>query len=63
MMEKERYREGVSNESHVNSMYINVLGRDYDQAGYEYLLRTIVLRQSMNYSWGLLNQAKTKDFS
>ena len=41
MMEKERYREGVSNESHVNSMYINVLGRDYDQAGYDYWLSNL----------------------
>ena len=35
---KERYGEDVSNESYVNTLYINVLGRDYDQAGYIYWL-------------------------
>ena len=35
---KERYGEDVSNASYVNSLYINVLGRDYDQAGYNYWL-------------------------
>ena len=35
---KERYGEDVSNESYVNTLYINVLGRDYDQAGYNYWL-------------------------
>ena len=32
---KERYGEDVSNESYVNTLYINVLGRDYDQTGYD----------------------------
>tara|TARA_B100000965_G_C19587124_1_gene756270 strand:+ start:233 stop:2020 length:1788 start_codon:yes stop_codon:yes gene_type:complete len=35
---KERYGENVSNESYVNTLYVNVLGRDYDQAGYNYWL-------------------------
>ena len=35
---KERYGENVSNENFVNTLYINVLGRDYDQAGYNYWL-------------------------
>ena len=35
---KERYGEDVSNESYVETLYINVLGRDYDQAGYNYWL-------------------------
>ena len=35
---KERYGEDVSNESYVNTLYINVLGRDYDQEGYNYWL-------------------------
>ena len=35
---KERYGEDVSNKSYVNTLYINVLGRDYDQAGYNYCL-------------------------
>tara|TARA_Y100001968_G_scaffold24394_1_gene19082 strand:- start:6 stop:1808 length:1803 start_codon:yes stop_codon:yes gene_type:complete len=35
---KERYGEDVSNESYVETLYINVLGRNYDQAGYNYWL-------------------------
>ncbi|WP_269624021.1 DUF4214 domain-containing protein [Prochlorococcus marinus] len=35
---KERYGENVSNASYVNTLYVNVLGRDYDQAGYNYWL-------------------------
>ncbi len=35
---KERYGENVSNEKYVNTLYVNVLGRDYDQAGYNYWL-------------------------
>ena len=35
---KERYGEDVSNESYVNTLYVNVLGRDYDQSGYNYWL-------------------------
>ena len=35
---KQRYGENVSNESYVNTLYVNVLGRDYDQAGYNYWL-------------------------
>ena len=35
---KERYGENVSNESYVNTLYINVLGRDYDSSGYAYWL-------------------------
>ena len=38
---KERYGEDVSNESYVNTLYVNVLGRDYDQAGYEYWLSNL----------------------
>ena len=33
---KERFGEDVSNESYVNTLYINVLGWDYDQTGYDY---------------------------
>ena len=33
---KQRYGENVSNESYVETLYVNVLGRDYDQAGYNY---------------------------
>ena len=32
---KERYGEDVSNESYVNTLYINALARDYDQTGYD----------------------------
>ena len=35
---KERYGANVNNESYVETLYINVLGRDYDQAGYSYWL-------------------------
>ncbi len=35
---KQRYGENVSNENYVNTLYVNVLGRDYDQAGYNYWL-------------------------
>ena len=35
---KQRYGENVTNESYVNTLYINILGRDYDQAGYSYWL-------------------------
>ena len=38
---KERYGENVSNESYVNTLYINVLGRDYDQNGYNYWLEQL----------------------
>ena len=35
---KQRYGENVSNESYVDTLYVNVLGRDYDQTGYQYWL-------------------------
>ena len=35
---KQRYGENVSNSKYVETLYINVLGRDYDQAGYNYWL-------------------------
>ncbi len=35
---KQRYGDNVSNESYVETLYVNVLGRDYDQAGYNYWL-------------------------
>ena len=35
---KERYDENVTNEMYVETLYINVLGRDYDQSGYNYWL-------------------------
>ena len=35
---KERYGEDVSNVKYVETLYVNVLGRDYDQAGYNYWL-------------------------
>ena len=35
---KERYGENVSNESYVNTLYINVLGRDADVSGLNYWL-------------------------
>ena len=35
---KQRYGENVSNERYVETLYINVLGRNYDQSGYTYWL-------------------------
>ncbi len=35
---KERYGENVSNPKYVETLYTNVLGRDYDQSGYNYWL-------------------------
>ncbi len=35
---KERYGENVSNAKYVETLYTNVLGRDYDQDGYNYWL-------------------------
>ncbi len=34
----ERYGENVSNAKYVETLYVNVLGRDYDQEGYNYWL-------------------------
>ena len=33
---KERYGDNVSNATYVETLYVNVLGRDYDQSGYNY---------------------------
>ncbi len=38
---KARYGKDVSNEIYVNTSDINVLGRDYDQAGYDYWLSNL----------------------
>tara|TARA_B100000579_G_scaffold371688_1_gene334400 strand:- start:376 stop:2178 length:1803 start_codon:yes stop_codon:yes gene_type:complete len=35
---KERYGEDISNASYVQTLYVNILGRDYDQSGYNYWL-------------------------
>ena len=35
---KERYGENVTNVKYVETLYVNVLGRDYDQDGYNYWL-------------------------
>ena len=35
---KERYGENVSNANYVETLYVNVLGRDYDRSGYNYWL-------------------------
>ena len=35
---KEHYAEDISNESYVNTLFRNVLGRDCDQAGHDYWL-------------------------
>ncbi len=38
---KERYGEDVTNAKYVETLYVNVLGRDYDQSGYNYWLRNL----------------------
>ena len=35
---KERYGQNINDESYVETLYVNVLGRDYDQSGYNYWL-------------------------
>ena len=35
---KERYGDNVSNARYVETLYVNVLGRDYDKSGYNYWL-------------------------
>ena len=35
---KERYGENINNENYVETLYVNILGRDYDQSGYNYWL-------------------------
>ena len=35
---KESYGANISNPKYVETLYINVLGRDYDQSGYNYWL-------------------------
>ena len=38
---KQRYGDNVSNARYVETLYVNVLGRDYDQAGYNYWLTNL----------------------
>ena len=38
---KERYGEDVTNAKYVETLYVNVLGRDYDQTGYNYWLSNL----------------------
>ena len=38
---QQRYGKNVSNESYVETLYVNVLGRNYDQAGYNYWLSNL----------------------
>ena len=35
---KQRYGDNLSNEEYVETLYVNILGRDYDQEGYNYWL-------------------------
>ena len=46
---KQRYGENVSNEIYVETLYINVLGRDYDQEGYNYWLGNLNNRTETRY--------------
>ncbi len=38
---KQRYGDNVSNEVYVETLYVNILGRDYDQSGYNYWLSNL----------------------
>ena len=38
---KERYGQNVTNASYVETLYVNVLGRDYDLTGYTYWLNNL----------------------
>ena len=38
---KQRYGENVSNTKYVETLYINVLGRDYDATGFNYWLANL----------------------
>ena len=38
---KQRYGENVTNAKYVQTLYVNVLGRDYDQVGYNYWLANL----------------------
>ena len=59
---KERYGEDVSNESYVNALYINVLGRDYDQTGYDYWLSNLNNGVETKYEllWGFSKSLENK---
>ena len=46
---KERYGDNVSNEKYVETLYVNVLGRDYDQDGYNYWLGNLNLGKETRY--------------
>ena len=47
------YGDNISNESYVNIFYISVLGRDYDQEGYNFWLINLNngIKEDMNYYW------------
>jgi len=38
---KERYGDNISNSEYVETLYVNILGRDYDQSGYNYWIRQL----------------------
>ena len=38
---KQRYGDNISNAMYVETLYVNVLGRDYDQSGYNYWLSNL----------------------
>ena len=46
---KERYGDNVSNAKYVETLYVNVLGRDYDQDGYNYWLGNLNLGKETRY--------------
>ena len=61
---KQRYGEDVSIQSHVNTPYLNVLGRDYDQASCKYWKSDLNNGFKTNYELllGFSEPSETKDF-
>ena len=61
---KQRYGEDVSIKSYVNTSYLNVLGRDYDQASCKYWKSDLNNGFKTNYELllGFSEPSETKDF-
>ncbi len=61
---KERYGKDGSNASYVNTLYVNVLGREYDQTGYDYWLSKLNngVETKNELLLGFLNHWKIKDY-
>ncbi len=60
---KERYGTNISNAKYVETLYINVLGRDYDQDGYNYWLGNLNSGKETRYELllGFAESAENKN--